>query len=336
MILSRNWLNEFVDLKDITDKEFNDEMTLSGSKVETIERPDENLKNVVVGKILEMKRHENSDHMWVCQIDVGQAEPVQIVTGAWNIHVGDYVPAALHGAHLPGGVKIEKGKLRGVESNGMLCSLKELGMTAEHDFPYAIITPAALLNDYHPIDPAKPSIPADIKPGDKVYGPVLCGRVEAVESTDGGYDVRVNDGTVTRAAKTACSNLHEGDLVAYNTKSDTICTLEDLHATPCILISPPARRESEREFYMNTLGFGGSFVFAENLEDGRLLVAGNRGFLPVDNAGTLPPAGAGSARVPIYRCGSPLTRNYCAFWPKERGGYYVEVFAALLRRLLSA
>ncbi len=230
MILSRNWLNEFVDLKDITDKEFNDEMTLSGSKVETIERPDENLKNVVVGKIIEMKRHENSDHMWVCQIDVGQAEPVQIVTGAWNIHVGDYVPAALHGAHLPGGVKIEKGKLRGVESDGMLCSLKELGMTAEHDFPYAVITPAAILNDYHPIDKDKPSIPADIKPGDKVYGPVLCGRVEAVKSTDGGYDVRVNDGTVTRAAKTVCSNLHEGDLVAYNTKSDTICTLEDLHA----------------------------------------------------------------------------------------------------------
>ena len=230
MILSRNWLNEFVDLKDITDKEFNDEMTLSGSKVETIERPDENLKNVVVGKILEMKRHENSDHMWVLKIDVGQAEPVQIVTGAWNVHVGDYVPAALSGAHLPGGIKIEKGELRGVESDGMLCSLKELGMTAEHDFPYAVITPAAILNDYHPIDKDKPSIPADIKPGDKVYGPVLCGRVEAVKSTDGGYDVRVNDGTVTRAAKTVCSNLHEGDLVAYNTKSDTICTLEDLHA----------------------------------------------------------------------------------------------------------
>ena len=230
MILSRNWLNEFVDLKDITDKQFNDDMTLSGSKVETIERPDENLKNVVVGKILEMKHHENSDHMWVLKIDVGQAEPVQIVTGAWNVHVGDYVPAALSGAHLPGGIKIEKGELRGVESDGMLCSLKELGMTAEHDFPYAVITPAAILNDYHPIDKDKPSIPADIKPGDKVYGPVLCGRVEAVKSTDGGYDVRVNDGTVTRAAKTVCSNLHEGDLVAYNTKSDTICTLEDLHA----------------------------------------------------------------------------------------------------------
>lgn len=268
MILSRNWLNEFVDLKDITDKEFNDEMTLSGSKVETIERPDENFKNVVVGKILEMKRHENSDHMWVCQIDVGQAEPVQIVTGAWNIHVGDYVPAALHGAHLPGGVKIEKGKLRGVESNGMLCSLKELGMTAEHDFPYAVITPAALLNDYHPIDPAKPSIPADIKPGDKVYGPVLCGRVEAVKSTDGGYDVRVNDGTVTRAAKTACSNLHEGDLVAYNTKSDTICTLEDLHAEQkefphCIADGIFVLQEEDAEPGLNMahiLGFDDSIV----------------------------------------------------------------------------
>lgn len=268
MILSRNWLNEFVDLKDITDKEFNDEMTLSGSKVETIERPDENLKNVVVGKIIEMKRHENSDHMWVCQIDVGQAEPVQIVTGAWNIHVGDYVPAALHGAHLPGGVKIEKGKLRGVESNGMLCSLKELGMTAEHDFPYAVITPAALLNDYHPIDPAKPSIPADIKPGDKVYGPVLCGRVEAVKSTDGGYNVRVNDGTVTRAAKTACSNLHEGDLVAYNTKSDTICTLEDLHAEQkefphCIADGIFVLQEEDAEPGLNMahiLGFDDSIV----------------------------------------------------------------------------
>ena len=268
MILSRNWLNEFVDLKDITDKEFNDEMTLSGSKVETIERPDENLKNVVVGKILEMKRHENSDHMWVCQIDVGQAEPVQIVTGAWNIHVGDYVPAALHGAHLPGGVKIEKGKLRGVESDGMLCSLKELGMTAEHDFPYAVITPAALLNDYHPIDPAKPSIPADIKPGDKVYGPVLCGRVEAVESVDGGYNVRVNDGTVTRAAKTVCSNLHEGDLVAYNTKSDTICTLEDLHAEQkefphCIADGIFVLQEEDAEPGLNMahiLGFDDSIV----------------------------------------------------------------------------
>ena len=231
MILSRNWLNEFVDLKDITDKQFNDDMTLSGSKVETIERPDENLKNVVVGKVLEMKRHENSDHMWVLKIDVGQAEPVQIVTGAWNVHVGDHVPAALHGAHLPGGVKIEKGALRGVESNGMLCSLKELGMTAEHDFPYAVITPAAILNDYHPIDKDKPSIPADIKPGDKVYGPVVAARVlECAPLGDGTFHTCLDLGNATAVPDTCCSNLHEGDLVAYNTKSDAICTLEDLHA----------------------------------------------------------------------------------------------------------
>ena len=269
MILSRNWLNEFVDLKDITDKEFNDEMTLSGSKVETIERPDENLKNVVVGKILEMKRHENSDHMWVCQIDVGQAEPVQIVTGAWNIHVGDYVPAALHGAHLPGGVKIEKGKLRGVESNGMLCSLKELGMTAEHDFPYAVITPAALLNDYHPIDPAKPSIPTDIKPGDKVYGPVVAARVlECAPLGDGTFHTCLDLGNATAVPDTRCSNLHEGDLVAYNTKSDTICTLEDLHAEQkefphCIADGIFVLQEEDAEPGLNMariLGFDDSIV----------------------------------------------------------------------------
>ena len=269
MILSRNWLNEFVDLKDITDKEFNDEMTLSGSKVETIERPDENLKNVVVGKILEMKRHENSDHMWVCQIDVGAGEPVQIVTGAWNVHVGDYVPAALHGAHLPGGVKIEKGELRGVESNGMLCSPKELGMTAEHDFPYAVITPAAILNDYHPIDKDKPSIPADIKPGDKVYGPVVAARVlECAPLGDGTFHTCLDLGNATAVPDTRCSNLHEGDLVAYNTKSDTICTLEDLHAEQkefphCIADGIFVLQEEDAEPGLNMahiLGFDDSIV----------------------------------------------------------------------------
>ena len=231
MNLSRNWLNEFVDLHDITDKQFNDEMTLSGSKVETIERLDESLKNVVAGRILSMEKHPDSDHMWVCQLDVGKEEPVQIVTGAWNIHVGDLVPAALHKSVLPGGVKIEKGKLRGVPSNGMLCSLKELGLTAEHDFPYAVITPAALLNDYHPIDPAKPSIPANIKPGDKVFGPVAAAKVlECAPQGDGTFHTCLDLGGTTACPDTVCSNLHEGDLVAYNTKSDSICTLADLHA----------------------------------------------------------------------------------------------------------
>ena len=231
MILSRKWLNEFVDVSDISDREFDEAMTLSGSKVETVTALDESLKNVVVGKILSMEKHLDSDHMLVCQIDVGQAEPTQIVTGAWNIHVGDLVPAAQHKSLLPGGVKIEKGKLRGVLSNGMLCSLKELGLTAEHDYPYAVITPAALLNDYHPIDKDKPSIPADIKAGDKVFGPVVCGQVlECEPQAYGQYHTTLDIGGSTASPDTACSNIHVGDLVAYNTKTDSICTLDDLHA----------------------------------------------------------------------------------------------------------
>ena len=186
MILSRKWLNEFVDVSDISDREFDEAMTLSGSKVETVTALDESLKNVVVGKILSMEKHPDSDHMWICQIDVGQAEPTQIVTGAWNIHVGDLVPVAQHKSLLPNGTKIEKGKLRGVVSNGMLCSLKELSLTAEHDYPYAVITPAALLNDYKPLDPEKPSIPADIKAGDKVFGPVVCAKMLEVMPLENG------------------------------------------------------------------------------------------------------------------------------------------------------
>ena len=231
MILSRKWLNEFVDVSDISDREFDEAMTLSGSKVETVTALDESLKNVVVGKILSMEKHPDSDHMWICQIDVGQAEPTQIVTGAWNIHVGDLVPVAQHKSLLPNGTKIEKGKLRGVASNGMLCSLKELGLTAEHDYPYAVITPAALLNDYHPLDKDKPSIPADIKPGDKVFGPVVCARVlECEAQPNGSFHTTLDTGSATACPDTVCSNLHAGDLVAYNTKTDSICTLSDLHA----------------------------------------------------------------------------------------------------------
>ena len=231
MILSRKWLNEFVDVSDISDREFDEAMTLSGSKVETVTALDESLKNVVVGKILSMEKHPDSDHMWICQIDVGQAEPTQIVTGAWNIHVGDLVPVAQHKSLLPNGTKIEKGKLRGVVSNGMLCSLKELSLTAEHDYPYAVITPAALLNDYHPLDKDKPSIPANIKAGDKVFGPVVCGKVLECETQSyGQYHTTLDIGDATASPDTACSNIHVGDLVAYNTKTDSICTLEDLHA----------------------------------------------------------------------------------------------------------
>ena len=229
MNLSRKWLNEFVTV-DAGDRDFAEAMTLSGSKVEITEDLGAEISNVVVGKLLSMERHPDSDHMWVCQADVGAEEPVQIVTGAWNIHPGDVVPVALHKSTLPGGKKIEKGKLRGVVSNGMFCGLSELGLD-ERDFPYAAVIPAALLNDYHPLDKEKPSIPADIQPGDKVFGTVICGKVLDVETTAYGiYDVKLNVGGAEVGISSRCRNLHAGDLVAYNTKTESICTLADLHA----------------------------------------------------------------------------------------------------------
>ena len=143
------------------------------------------------------------------------------------------VPVAKHNSLLPGGMKIEKGKLRGVVSNGMLCSLKELNLTVEHDYPDAAILAAAILDDYKPLDPEKPSIPADIQPGHKIYGPVVCGRMlEVMPLSDGSFHTCVDLGDATAVPDTRCQNLHMGDLVAYNTKEDTICTLADLRAEP--------------------------------------------------------------------------------------------------------
>ena len=147
MKLNRKWLHEeFVDLSSVSDKEFVETLTVAGQKVETYERMDAEIKNVVVGKVISIVRHENSDHMWVCVIDVGKDEPLQIVTGAQNVHEGDLVPVAQHNSYLPGGVHITKGKLRGVASNGMLCGLEELGLGL-NDFPNAILDGIWILND---------------------------------------------------------------------------------------------------------------------------------------------------------------------------------------------
>ena len=136
MLLSREWLSEFTDINAL-DKEYCDAMTMSGSKVEGYEVLGKEISNVVVGKVLNIVRHENSDHMWVCTVDVGKSSPITIVTGAQNVQINDIVPTAVDGATLPCGVTIHTGKLRGVESEGMLCSLKELGLYI-HDYPYAI------------------------------------------------------------------------------------------------------------------------------------------------------------------------------------------------------
>ncbi|MEG1943468.1 MAG: phenylalanine--tRNA ligase subunit beta, partial [Angelakisella sp.] len=132
MNLSMKWLNDYVKI-DMPPRDFCEGMTMSGSKVEGYEIEGSEIKNVVVGQVTSMERHPDSDHLWVCQVNIG-GETVQIVTGAQNVKVNDYVPTALHNSTLPGGVTIKKGKLRGIESCGMLCSLGELELTA-HDFP---------------------------------------------------------------------------------------------------------------------------------------------------------------------------------------------------------
>jgi len=135
MNLSFNWLHDYIDTDKITDvKKYCDRMTDTGSKVEGYEVLAGDVTNVKIGKVVAMERHPDSDHLWICQIDVGAEAPIQIVTGAQNVFVGAIVPAAVAPANLPEGKQIKAGKLRGIDSNGMLCSFGELGLTS-HDCP---------------------------------------------------------------------------------------------------------------------------------------------------------------------------------------------------------
>lgn len=127
MLVSLKWLREYVDIE-VSPKEFGDLMTMTGTKTETVEYLGEEIENVVVAKILEIEKHPDADKLIVTKVDIGKEEPLQIVTGANNVKVGDYIPLAIHGAKLPGGIKIKNGKLRGIESNGMMCSSEELGI----------------------------------------------------------------------------------------------------------------------------------------------------------------------------------------------------------------
>lgn len=136
MKASIEWLKEYADIN-VPAKELADILTMTGSKVETIEEQGGDIQNVVVGKILEIKPHEDSDHMVVTKVDVGNGEILQIVTGANNIHENDIVPIAKDGAKLPGGIEIKTSKLRGVESCGMMCSVGELGLDI-HNYPNQI------------------------------------------------------------------------------------------------------------------------------------------------------------------------------------------------------
>lgn len=136
MNTSKEWLLSYIDNLEVSDREYTDAMTLSGSKVEGFVRLDKNLDKIVVAKILEIERHPDADKLIVCKCDIG-TEVLQIVTGASNVSVGDKVPLVLDGGKVAvghsgerpeNGIKIKKGKLRGVESFGMMCSIDELGV----------------------------------------------------------------------------------------------------------------------------------------------------------------------------------------------------------------
>ena len=163
MKLSREWLGEYTTIG-APDKEYCDTMTMSGSKVEGWEVTGSEISRVVVGRVISMERHTNSDHMWVCKIDVGGERELQIVTGAQNVNIGDLVPVALDGSTLPGGKEIRTGKLRGELSEGMLCSLGELGLE-QRDFPYAIADGIFILEE-------------DCLPGDDIRE--VCGLNDSV------------------------------------------------------------------------------------------------------------------------------------------------------------
>ena len=230
MLLSRKWLNEFVPV-DVDDRTFAEDMTLSGSKVEITEIEGEEISNVVVGRVVEIKRHENSDHMWICQVDVGEEAPIQIVTGAQNVSQGDLVPVAKHNSTLPGGVKITKGKLRGEKSNGMLCSYKELGMT-DNDWPYSVVDGIFLLN-------SDPDLKAkDLKPGDDIRTAIgLDDHVVEFEITPNRPDCLSVIGLAREAAVTYGKNMAQHEPVVKGGGIGNLTELLDVE-TPATDLCP--------------------------------------------------------------------------------------------------
>ncbi len=149
MKISLSWLKRYVDI-DVPVQELCDKMVMSGFEVESIEDLSASMSRVVAGRIVKLEKHPDADKLQICQIDVGESEPVQIVTGASNVFEGAMVPAALHDSHLPNGMHIKKGKLRGVPSNGMLCSGEELCLT-EEDYPGAGVYGILILDEKTPV-----------------------------------------------------------------------------------------------------------------------------------------------------------------------------------------
>ncbi len=206
MDLSLRWLADYVETG-VTPKQFCDAMTMSGSKVECFNEEADYISNVVVGKILKIEKHPDADKLQICQIDIGREEPVQIVTAAQNVYEGMMVPAALDNSTLAGGVKIKKGKLRGVPSNGMMCSVAELGVTV-HDFPYAI-------------EDGIMDIKEDCKPGDDIRTALgLNDTTVEFEITSNRPDCLSVLGLAREAAATFGKELHMPEVKIENETGD--------------------------------------------------------------------------------------------------------------------
>lgn len=132
MLFSESWLRTYVNPA-ISSEELQDALTMHGLEVDEARKAAPDFTGVVIAEVVECRDHENSDHLHVCQVNAGTGELIQIVCGAPNVRAGVRVPCAMVGAELPGGFKIKKAKLRGVPSNGMLCSARELGVSEDHD-----------------------------------------------------------------------------------------------------------------------------------------------------------------------------------------------------------
>ena len=244
MDLSLRWLSDYVETG-VSPKEFCDAMTMSGSKVEGYSTEGDYLSNCVVGRIIKIEKHPDADKLQICQIDIGREEPVQIVTAATNVYEGMLVPAALDNSTLANGVKIKKGKLRGVVSNGMMCSLAELGLTV-HDFPYAIEDG---IMDIH----------EDCKPGDDIRDALgLNDTCVEFEITSNRPDCLSVIGLAREAAATFGKELHLpepkvehetgniNDLLSVEVKSPALCRRYVARMVKNIKIAPSPRWMRER------------------------------------------------------------------------------------------
>lgn len=243
MDLSLRWLSDYVDTG-VTPKQFCDAMTMSGSKVECYSEEADYITNCVVGKITHIEKHPDADKLQICQVDVGN-RTVQIVTAATNVFEGALVPVALDNSTLANGIKIKKGKLRGVVSEGMMCSVAELGVTV-HDFPYAIEDGILIIEE-------------DCKPGDNIREALgLNDTTVEFEITSNRPDCLSVIGLAREAAATFDKELHLPepkvehetgdihDMLSVEVKNPNLCRRYIARMVKNIKVAPSPRWMRER------------------------------------------------------------------------------------------